>query len=792
MTLKPFSYVPAGTLSTAEVLLREYGDRAAVLAGGTDLLGTLKDAVHEDSPELLIGLKPLVDLRYVKETPAGVEIGATTTLAEIARHPAIRQRYPVLAEAAASVASPQIRNVATIGGNLCQEPRCWYYRNPDNTFDCLRKGGSRCDALFAENRFHSIFGGMCVSAAPCVLGCPIHNEIPAYMEKLRAGDVAEAVAILMQTNPLPAITGRACAHFCESDCNRHGYDEPVSIRDVERYLGDYALAHAAETYRPPAAETGKRVAVVGSGPAGLTVAYYLRQAGHGVTVFDRMPEAGGMLAYSIPAYRLPKTVVQAQVAALEGMGIRFELGAAVGSEGLTLPDLQIRYEGVFLATGLWNGRKLRLEREELLDSGLEFLINVQRGVPQTVGERVLVIGGGSVAVDVSITARRLGARQVTMACLESLAEMPAIPEDIEQAHEEGIAILPSWGPHRVIERDGKLVGLEFVRCASVFDAHGRFAPTFDMATTTIVEADQVLVAIGQAADLAYAEGLKTARGFIVTDQGTGATSLAGVFAGGDAAGGKATLVHAMAAGQQAAAAIDAYLAETPAQAAPVRAAGQRTQARLVLNEDALVTSDRTTAPRLPVPQRTLRGEDNTTLSGEAMADEALRCANCGCVAVNASDVATALVALGAQVKTTQRTVAAEDLFAATVNKTTVLAADELIEAIEIPAPPVAGMQGYYKFRIRNAIDFPIVGVAFCAGMEAGRFHAAKVALGAVAPVPLRAHAVEALLEGQTPNEALAEEAATLAVSEAQPLARNQFKVEVLKALVAQAVLSAAG
>ena len=195
-----------------------------MLAGGTDLLGALKDAIHDDPPELLIGLKPVTGLRYVEATPAGVRIGALTTLSEIAQHPAIRERYPLLAEAARSVASPQIRNVATIAGNLCQEPRCWYYRNPDNTFDCLRKGGRWCDALFAENRYHSIFGGMCVSAAPCVSGCPIHNDIPAYMAELRAGELDEAVAILLRTNPLAAITGRVCAHYLR------GGVQPVRLR----------------------------------------------------------------------------------------------------------------------------------------------------------------------------------------------------------------------------------------------------------------------------------------------------------------------------------------------------------------------------------------------------------------------------------------------------------------------------------------------------------------------------------------------------------------------------------
>jgi NADPH-dependent glutamate synthase beta subunit-like oxidoreductase/CO/xanthine dehydrogenase FAD-binding subunit len=787
MTRQPFNYVPADSLPAAEALLKKHGQGAAVIAGGTDLLGAFKDAIHDTPPELLIGLKPLAALRYVNADAQGVRIGSLTTLADIARHPVIRQTYSLLAEAARSVASPQIRNVATIAGNLCQEPRCWYYRNPDNTFDCLRKGGKTCDALFAENRFHSIFGGMCVSAAPCVGGCPIHNDIPGYMAKIRAGDVHEAVAILLRTNPLAAVTGRICPHTCETDCNRFGYDEPVSIREVERFLGDYALEHARDLYRPPAAESGKRVGIVGAGPTGLTAAYFLRQAGHDVTVLDQMPEAGGMLTYSIPSYRMPKDVMAAQVRALEGMGILFELGAALGSDGASLEDLRKRFEAVFLATGLWNGKSLRLEKGELLDSGLKFLIGVQVGgsAKPKVGKRVLVIGGGSVAVDVALTARRLGATEVSMACLESLETMPAIPEDVEQALEEGITILPSWGPHRVLEQDGKLTGMELVRCTTVFDKDGRFAPAFDAAVKSQVPADQVLVAIGQAADLSYAPpGHKTERGLLAADKVTGVTAMPGVFAGGDVTGSSATMVQAMASGQRAAASIEAYFAGV--QPEPARP----NHVPLIINEAALPASPRAHGPRLPVDERTLLAEDCGILSRDLLGCEATRCANCGCVAVSASDLAPALIALRATVKTTRRRLPAETLFTAAESKTTVLEPDELIEAIEIPAQPPGSHQAYYKFRIRNAIDFPIVSLAFCAEIREGKFHDARVVLGAVAPVPLAVRAVEALLEGKAPSESLAEEAANLAVLDAQPLARNQLKVEVVKALVRKAILNA--
>ena len=784
MTLEPIKYIPAGSLETAEALLKENQGKSAVIAGGTDLLGVLKEAVHSDPPEVLIGLKPVKDQSFISVEQAGVRIGALATLNDIAKNPTIQKTYSLLAQAAASVASPQIRNVATIAGNLCQEPRCWYYRNPDNHFDCLRKGGKWCDAMFAENRYHSIFGGMCVTAAPCETGCPIHNDIPKYMETLREGKLDEAVEILLLTNPLAAIMGRVCSHYCEEACNRFDYDEPVSIRDVERFLGDFALEHFEKFYQAPKAESGKSVAVVGSGPAGLTAAYFLRKQGHAVTVFEQMQEAGGMLRYSIPAYRLPKTVVRAQISALENMGIKFELGACIGENGITLEDLRTRYQSVFLATGLWNGKKLRLEKSEQLESGLEFLINVQKGVEKPVGERVLVIGGGSVAVDVAITARRLGANQVMMACLESLETMPAIPEDKAQAHEEGITILPSWGPQRVIERDGKLEGMEFVRCTSLFDKDGHFAPAFDAEVKTTVEADQILVAIGQSADLAYAgDSLQTERGMIVIEKGTSATNIEGIFAGGDATGGLAVVVQAMAAGRRAATSIDAYLIGIPPAPAPA-ATGREP---LTINQEALKTSSRTTTPRLEVSQRMIRGEDSRTLALEGIEREAMRCANCGCVAVNCSDLAPALIALDAQVKTTRRNLAAGDLFSAAVNKSTVLAEDELIQEIWIPAPQPDNTQQYIKFRIRNSIDFPIVSVAFRATMREGRFHDARVVLGAVAPVPLRATAVEKLLEDQLPGETLANEAARVAVSNAQPLARNKAKVEIVKALVSKAI-----
>lgn len=784
MKIRPIQYIPAQNLGSAKKLLKENLGRAKVLAGGTDLLGGMKDAIHAQQPELLIGLKTVKGQGDIKEEGDGIRIGALTTLAEIAKSPLIKAKYPLLEQAAVSVASPQIRNVATLAGNLCQEPRCWYYRNPENHFNCLRKGGRWCDALFAENRYHSIYGGMCVDAAPCKRGCPIHNNIPDYMEKLRAHDVPAATEILLRTNPLAAITGRICSHNCQTECNRHDFDESVAIRDVERFLGDYSLEHVSTYYPAPAKESGKSVAIVGSGPAGLTAAFFMRKQGHSVTIYEQMAEAGGMLTYSIPGYRLPKEVVQKQAAALEQMGIRFVYNAKIGSGDLTLESLKASHNVVFLATGLWNSRKLKIEKSELLDSGLEFLLNVQLKKPTPVGKRVLVIGGGSVAVDVAITAKRLGASHVIMACLESLDIMPALPEDLEMAEADEIEILPSWGPDRVLEENGKLTGLELVRCTSVFNKEHRFAPTFDPNEKKVVKADQVLVAIGQAADLSYAEPhLQMERGLLLVDKVSRATNMAGVFAGGDATGRAVNIVQAMAEGAETSVFMDRYLVSIPQLAAE-----EKGKKFLKINPAALGTSQAAKTPQTVKAEHTLQSGDFLTFAPETVTQEALRCANCGCVAVSCSDLAPALIALDATIQTSDRTLPAAELFAARESSTTVLAEDELIESIHLPAQ-AGSKQTYLKFRIRNSIDFPIVSLAMQASLEGKRLHNVRVVLGAVAPVPMRMKEVEGLLEGKPLSEALSSDAAALAVKNAQPLARNKAKVQVVKALIAKALRS---
>ena len=804
MALRPIEYTAATTLADATAIMTEHRYKAAVIAGGTDLLGSLNDNIRPEYPRLLVDIKPIAELRFIRAGKQKLRIGALTTLSELAEDPLVRDRAPLLAEAAATVASWQIRNMGTLGGNLCQEPRCWYYRTPENAFHCLRKGGQRCNALMGDNRFHSIYGGSRACLPGCSAECPAHVPIPQVLSEIRGDDLERAAKLVLTRNPMPAITGRVCPHRCERGCSRADLDQAVSIRGIERHLGDYVLDNAARLMRPPkspAKSSTKRssmrhVAILGSGPAGLSAAYYLRLAGHRVTVYDRMPEAGGMLRYCIPSYRLPKDVLARQIAAYQAMGIEFKLGVTVGQGKLRFKSLHRTHDAVFLATGGWRQTRLGIEHEELLSSGLDFLVATQSAKSPTIGSRVLVVGGGNVAVDVAITAKRLGATHVSMACLEARDILPAFPEDIAQALEEGIELMPSWGPKRVLVRRGNAYGLELVRCTSVFDAQGRFRPSFDPDTTQTVEADTILVAIGQGPDVAFAgRDLHTERGLVKVDPNTQATSLKGVYAGGDAVSGAASVVEALAAGRRAAEAIEQFFRghsdETgmaSADAAPLDGAGADAET-VAVNPASLHLPTRAEPCTCEPAERTLLGEDVATLTKSAVAGEAQRCANCGCVAVNASDLAPALVALEATIETTQRRLPAHRFFAAGVGRTTTLRPGELVTEVRIPATEPDSTQAYLKFRLRNAIDFPIVGLASVLTTKAGKVKRSRLVLGAVAPQPLRLREVEDYLQGKPLNEQTAEAAATLAVRDVTPLATNRYKVQIVKALIRQALLA---
>ena len=783
--MKYFEHESAATFDEAVSLLKESPKgKTVVMAGGSDLIGVLKEQILEDYPEKVVDLKTVRGGEYIKQDGDTIEIGALTKLCDIVKSDLLNEKAPVLSQAARSVATPLIRNVATMGGNICQDVRCWFYRYPHGIggrMDCMRKGGKECYAVMGDNRYHSIFGGMKVHTTPCSVQCPANTDIPAYMERLRQGDVEGAAHILMEANPIPMITSRVCAHTCQEQCNRCGSDESVSIHGVERYVGDYILEHPDTFYRAPETETGHKVALVGAGPAGLSAAYYLRKAGHDVTVFDKMEEPGGMLTYAIPNYRLPKSYVKQVAAAYEKMGIRFRLGCCLG-EDMQAEDLEKEYDNVFYATGAWKRPVLGFDGEEFTEFGLQFLMEVNQWMNKKDRRHVLVVGGGNVAMDVAITARRLGAESVTLACLESEPEMPASREEIARAREEGIEIMPSYGVSKAIYEGSQVTGMELMRCTSVKDENGRFNPRYDREETLRVSADSILMAAGQKVDLSFLGdkyGLALERGLIQVDKDTQATSKSGIYAGGDATTGPATVIQGVRSGRNAAEAINRGYAVMPE---------RRREDKFIHFDTAGVKEEHAVKDKeLSAAERALDKEDSFTLTGEEAAREAGRCMNCGCYSVNASDISPVLILLDARIVTTKKTVRAADFFTTRLKAADMLDTDELVTAVRFRVPE-GYTTAYDKFRVREAVDFAIVSLAYAYRMKDGLIEDARIVLGGVAPVPMERKKVEAFLAGRKPDEALAEAAAELAVEGTAALAHNSYKIQEVRALIKKMIL----
>jgi NADPH-dependent glutamate synthase beta subunit-like oxidoreductase len=405
--------------------------------------------------------------------------------------------------------------------------------------------------------------------AACIDACPAGIDVPGYLRLVAQGKNEEACELIMERAPFPGVLGRVCNRPCETVCIRGSVNRPVAICAAKRYAADKAETLPASVFATQP-DTGRSVAVIGAGPAGLTAAFYLRKNGHRVTVFEARSKPGGMLRYGIPYYRLPEDVLDKEIDRILGVGVELRTGWKLGEN---LDPLRLRNEGydaVFIAVGAQSSKKIALKGSDRKDVlwGLEFLVRVNEGERVDVRDRVVVIGGGSVAVDVALTARRLGARNVVMACLESREEMPALPWEIEMAEEEGVEILASWGPHSITGGNGTVSGIELSRCVSVFDEAGNFSPVFDDTRNTL-ETDQVILAIGQSTDLGFCDGfspwsddrrgMPVKDGLLSADPETQETGVDGVFAGGDTVSGPSTIIEAIAAGRRAAISMDKYL-----------------------------------------------------------------------------------------------------------------------------------------------------------------------------------------------------------------------------------------
>jgi len=397
---------------------------------------------------------------------------------------------------------------------------------------------------------------------PCRSTCPAEIDVPRYLRFIRGREYWAAAAVVREKVPLPLVLGFVCEHPCEMVCRRRPVNEPLAIR----YLKRFAAQHDTEEWKAaavPAEPTGKRVAVVGSGPAGLTAAYFLRLKGHGVTIFEAMKEPGGLLRYGIPSYRLPRWALERDLGEIYRVGVEIQTQAMVESTDQLLAK---RYDAVLVAVGAQKGVRLSLPGAdgEGVMIGLDFLKKVNAGEKIVLGGRVLVLGGGNVAFDCARTARRLGAGEVYLACLEDRESMPASEEEIQEGEEEGVVVLPARTATRVVRERGRVMGVELLKVENfAFAEDGSVELETVEGSEEVLEAENVIFAVGQAVELPHGFTLScTERGFIEVDPYSLATSQEGVFAAGDAVTGTSSVVKAAASGRRAARAIDMYLEGT--------------------------------------------------------------------------------------------------------------------------------------------------------------------------------------------------------------------------------------
>ncbi|HNR69968.1 MAG TPA: FAD-dependent oxidoreductase [Verrucomicrobiota bacterium] len=477
--------------------------------------------------------------------------------------------------------------------------------------------------------------GDCV--APCHTGCPAGLDIPGFIARIAAGDNAASARLVTDGLTLPASLGRVCPRLCEQHCRQCDVTEALSIRNLHRFSADYQRQAKSPPppADPPAPPTGRRVAIVGAGPAGLAAAHHLLGQGHAVALFDAHSQPGGMLRYGIPAFRLPRQVLDAEIQAIRALGAEFHLGRRLGRD-LALDNLRRDFDAVFLAIGAQGSRSLGCPGEELATSALEFLETIADGFPPAIDGDVIVVGGGNTAMDASRCAVRLGARSVRVLYRRTRREMPCLMEEVEAAEAEGVQVEFLVAPARLERKEGKLNLICQRMELGPPDASGRARPVPVPGSEFALPATCVIAAIGQhvKTDGLDHSQLALSKWGIAADPKTLATNLPGVFAGGDAVSGPDLAVRAVAAGKLAAVAIHQYLAGQKVVGTPPLASvmmGKLSEAEL-----AVLLRDIEQAPRAPMPhlpleaRRTTFDEVELGFSLETATRESRRCLGCGC------------------------------------------------------------------------------------------------------------------------------------------------------------------
>ncbi|GAB6098199.1 hypothetical protein JCM16358_00780 [Halanaerocella petrolearia] len=474
----------------------------------------------------------------------------------------------------------------------------------------------------------------CMGDAPpaCVATCPLHIDAKGYIDLIQEGKYKESLELIRETTPFPGILGRICAHPCEEECKRQDLETALSIKNLKRFAADHDDPSNWDLNIAP--ETGKKVAIIGSGPAGALAAYDLRKNGHQVTIYEKLPVVGGMLRVGIPAYRLPHEVIDEEYSILEKLGVEIKLNIEVG-EDIAFEELESDYDAVFVAIGAHESVMLPLDGADLdgVKPGVDLLrkAGLEKYDEIDLGKKVTVIGGGNVAMDVARTAWRTGAEEVEIACIEERSEMPAHEWEIEDAEEEGIKVHDGWGPMKINGND-QVESITLKKCTRVFDEEGDFNPEYDVCKTKELDVDNVIFAIGQSAQSEFLEEESSIElnrgGKVAADSVTLQTDREHVFAGGDVAGRPLLAIEAMAHGRKAAESIERYFNREDLHEDRANEGSYKTWLDKDVDEPC---KDRVDMKMLPVEERKDNFKEVELGFDEEMAQrESDRCLQCEC------------------------------------------------------------------------------------------------------------------------------------------------------------------